>query len=102
MRPFFTSRSEWESAARAGERTYVREATGYLVSGGLLGFITLVGLVGATDPYWRSLPILAVLVLSLVGGAGLGALLFRREWRAASRAYGKPATFDNAAPPSAV
>jgi len=102
MRPFFTSRSEWDSAARAGERTYVREATGYVVGGLLLGFLTLAGPVGAADPYWRSLPVLALFVLSLVGGAGLGALLFRREWRASAHAYGMPAMFDDAAPPSAV
>ncbi len=98
MRPFFTSRSEWHSAARAGERTYVREATGYVVRALLLGFLILAGPVGAADPYWRSLPVLAFFVLSLVGGAGFGALLFHREWCAASRAYGMPAMSDNAAP----
>jgi hypothetical protein len=101
MRPYFTSRSEWPSAASAGERGYVREATGYLVRGGLLGMLTLAGPLGAVDPYWRSLPVLALSAVCLGAGAGLGALLFRREWRAAARAYGLPEALDTAPRPHA-
>ena len=86
-RPLFTSRSEWLLAERLGERAYVRSALGYLVRGSLLGFSVLIGPVGAADPYWRTWPVLAVFGLSLAGLSACSALLFRREWRAASRRY---------------
>lgn len=87
MRPLFTSRSEWLAAAQIGERAYIRQALGYLLRGGFLGFVTLVGPIGAHDPYWRSLPVLWVFCLSLLGATSLSALLFRREWRTAFRYY---------------
>ena len=88
MRPLFTSRKEWDAADYDDEGAYVRDATGHVVRACLLGFLALVGPVGAIDPYWRSLPILGIFALCLAAGAGLSALLFRREWRAALRTYG--------------
>jgi hypothetical protein len=90
MAPFFTSRSEWHSAGYLDEGAYVRQAIGYLFSASLLGLFVLVGPIGAVDPYWRSLPVLAIGAMGLGGGIAFGVLLFRREWRAAVRAYGKP------------
>ena len=89
-RPFFTSRREWDDAAASGERGYVRNAVGYVVRGGVIGFTSLVVGAGAVDPYWRSVPVLATCGVCLIVVSAGSALLFRREWRAARRAYGVP------------
>ena len=89
-RPFFTSRGEWDEAAASGERDYVRNAMGYVVRGGIIGFTSMVVGAGAVDPYWRSVPVLVTYGVCLILGTAGSALLFRREWRAARRAYGTP------------
>lgn len=90
MPPLFTSRAEWHEHALEGERAYVRTAVGFVVSGALIGLSTMVIGIGAVDPYWRSLPILLTFAGSLTVCSALSALLFRREYRAAARAYGLP------------
>jgi hypothetical protein len=45
--------------------------------------------VGATEPYWRSGPVLAIFASSLLGGAAAAYALFRREWHAAERKYAR-------------
>jgi hypothetical protein len=78
----------------------VREALGYVLRASVLGFAILVGPIGASDPYWRSFPVLMILATCLVVVGGLSALLFRREWRAAMRAYGVPAHADSPVRPA--
>jgi len=88
MGPLFTSRSEWQADPHTSDRHYARTAVGHLVRAGLLGYLVLVGPIGAADSYWRSLPVLATFALSMSVIAPAAALLFRREWRTALREYG--------------
>jgi hypothetical protein len=88
MGPLFTSREEWQELRPAGRRAYIRSAVGYVLKAGVLGLAVLILLCGATDPYWRSAPVLAVSAASLLGGSVGAYFLFRREWQAAERAYG--------------
>lgn len=101
MGPLFTSRAEWRELAPRGPRAYVGEAVGHVVRAALLGFGTLALVIGEVEPYWRTTPVLAIFAGALAAGAGVSAWLFRREWRAAARAYGTSpvATGAGIAPP---
>ena len=87
MGPLFTSREEWRELRSAGRRAYIRLAVGHTLQAGVFGLAILVLLCGASDPYWRSAPVLAVSAASLLGGGVKAYVLFRREWQAAERAY---------------
>lgn len=87
MGPLFTSPSEWRDAR--DERSYVRHALGFVLRASLLALIILIGPVGATDAYWRSVPVLMSFPLSLGAGLTFATWLFHREWRAAAREYGQ-------------
>ena len=88
MRPFFTTRVEWQQQLRpAGRRAYLRAAVGHTVKAGALGVLVLIIFCGAVDPYWRSLPVLMICAASLLFGAAGAFLLFSREWNAAERTY---------------
>jgi hypothetical protein len=88
MGPLFTSREEWREVRPAGRGAYVGAAVAHTLHAGALGLAVLVVLCGAADPHWRSAPVLAAFAASLAGGGAAAYALFRREWRAAERAYG--------------
>lgn len=88
MGPSFTSRDEWMTDPHPSASSYARAAVGVVVRANLLGFVVLVLAAGASDPYWRSLPVFLVFAVCLVGGSGFSMLLFRREWWAARETYG--------------
>jgi hypothetical protein len=87
MRPLFTSRQEWQELREAGQRAYLRSAIGHMLGAAAFGLAVLIVVCGATDPHWRSAPVLAVSAVSLLAGGLFSYFLFRREWRAAERAY---------------
>jgi hypothetical protein len=88
MGPLFTSRGEWRELRPAGRRAYLRTAVGYTLRAGTLGLAALILLCEATEPYWRSAPVLAIFAASLLAGGSGAYALFRREWEAAERRYG--------------
>ena len=88
MGPLFTSREEWREMRPAGRRAYLWSAVGHTLRAAALGLLVLIVLCGATDPHWRSAPVLAVSLVSWIGGGAFAYALFRREWQAAERTYG--------------
>jgi hypothetical protein len=61
---------------------------GYTLRAGAFGLGALFWGIGATEPYWRSAPVVAVYVASLAAGVAAAYALFRREWQAAECRYG--------------
>ena len=88
MGPLFTSRAEWRDLRPAGRDSYLRTAVGLTLEAGAFGLAILVLVFGASEPHWRSTPVLVVMAAALIGGGLFARALFGREWNAAERSYG--------------